>query len=249
MLPDTEEMRGFAALLGIAALSLAIAACGGSGQLPTATSIPSAPGSPAALASPSATSAPTAEEVSALELTHAGNVDMPDGLVLFVTSGCTGCDGPDTGIVRVYRAGDGVRIDTLFTLEKVGITSRLAYISGLVTNQEATDILISVCIPGGCYSLGHGDPDQQTALYRSKDGGVSWTQLALLGGDYRVVGLYRGAGILWNIPPGDYMAPGANLPREFLVFPEMSVLTPPEPDAIPLTNDPDLLWLSRDSKR
>lgn len=234
------------ALLLTIGLSLALVACS-SGSSPSATTTPS----PIAV-SPAVSSTPTpvvtTDGVPVQTLNFGEPMDFPADLVLFVTTGCTGCDGPDKSIVRVYLGRDFlIHTDTLFTLEMVGLTDPRSYISSIATSPGASEIVVSVCLTGLCYALGHGEPGQQSAIYRSLDGGISWRQEALLEGDYRAASTGPTGPILLNIPPGDHQA---WLELQFVAFPSMQLVRQPEPGATILGYAGTVLvWRSLDGQR
>jgi len=164
----------------------ALAACGGDGQ-PSATPTPSAAGTTGG------TTTPTPVGVAgAIPLALADGVDLPDNLALIIETGCIGCDGPTTSLLRVYRAADGnYATDTLFTPATVGVgpitvqtnkgpEERQPGIAGFAITADASDIVV-----GTTYGLDLGPPTETTTLFRSRDGGITWSDFGSLeAGDF-----------------------------------------------------------------
>ncbi|MDO8613779.1 MAG: SH3 domain-containing protein [Dehalococcoidia bacterium] len=175
------------------ALALAVVACGGEDGTPrpeTATPAPSVTATPGADESPQAI-----DGVEAVPLAVGDEAGFPDDVALIISTGCWQCDGPTTGLERVYRDPSGeIIVETLFTPEKLGLPPRIVQtdkgpqkdaptINGFALTPEGGHIVVSVCTRGTCLELG-GPPsdDAQTTLFESTDGGVTWEELALLDG-------------------------------------------------------------------
>jgi len=215
----------------IAVLLLLIApACGGGGGAePTTT--------PTAVASP--TPVPTAtpqviDGVKVVPLQFGEEAEIPFDVALIVETGCYYCDGPSTGLYRVYRDASGqVRTDALFTLEALDLTPRGAsheeawanepYITGLAPNDDASEIAAGVCTRGYCGGLGFPTADAQTTLYRSPDGGVTWTQLAVMDGGAWVVAVVKDGVVV----SGPYDTEEESPPK-FSLFPGGEPVQPPQ---------------------
>jgi hypothetical protein len=193
-------MKGWvlAAILVIAAAS---AACGGEGRAPAG---PTSTPSPGASPSPSPTSvpspSPTPEVIAGMPvvpLEVVGKAEFPDDVALIVETGCWQCDGPTTGLERVYRdPSRTLRAETLFSPEHLGLPPRVMQtdkgpqeeepiITGFALTADASRIVVSVCTRGMCLEMG-GPPstDAQTTLFQSTDGGIIWRALDVLDGGF-----------------------------------------------------------------
>ncbi len=82
---------------------------------------------PIATATPGAGETPQViDGVEVVPLEFGGEVELPDDVALIVATGCTECDGPTTGLIRVYRDASGeVRTDLLFEVDLLGLPPRL----------------------------------------------------------------------------------------------------------------------------
>jgi hypothetical protein len=129
--------------------------------------------------------APLAQETTAsiataetAPLTLGEEIDFPDDLLLIIENGCYACDGPPTGLSRVYRTGGGpVRTEVLFEPSGYGAD---AYITSFAVRLGATEIVVAVCVRAHCGPLGDPEEGSLTALLRSTDGGVTWQEIGRL---------------------------------------------------------------------
>jgi len=94
---------------------LFIASCGRGEGSPTAA--PSSTSMPSVTPTSTATPAPDAiDGVEVVPLQFGEEAEIPDDVALIIETGCIQCDGPTTGLVRLYRDPPGqVRTDTLFS--------------------------------------------------------------------------------------------------------------------------------------
>jgi len=244
-------------LAAIAVLSLLIAApCGGGKGAPT-TTVPSA--TPTALATPTPTPTVAPEVIDGVEvvpLQFGEEAELPDDVALIVETGCYYCDGPATGLYRVYRDVSGqLRTDALFTVEALGLpplgvnTSKEGtwvdepYITGLALNDDASEIVAGVCTRGYCGGLGFPTADAQSTMYRSLDGGVTWEEFGVLDGESWVVAVVK-AGV---VVAGPYKE---NAQPKYRLFPsDDPVVPPPGASGWPLTvPNGDLAWRTDDGR-
>ena len=170
------------------ALALLVAAGCGDRVPPPSTPTPSAPSlTPSPI--PTATTPDFLAGLEEVSLTIGDPVDLPQGVALIVETGCTQCDGPTTGFVRVYRDASGVvRTDTLFTAATLNARASTD-IRGFGVSEGAGEMVVAVCTRGECGWLGFPNGDAQTTLFRSTDGGVTWKAEQMLDLDAWVQGL------------------------------------------------------------
>jgi hypothetical protein len=201
---------------------------------PTATVTATPPGGPVAV-----------NGVPVQPLLLRDEIDVPPDLALIVETGCFQCDGPATGLARVYRDRTGaVRTDTLYHLgegQREG-----TYITGVAVRPDGSDMVLAVCTRGRCVDLGRPTADAQTTLLRSRDGGMTWQELGRLDGAYLLRGIVTG-GVLVG---GPFTAEPS--PPRFMVFPGGAAVPPPaqDPKAWPVVlYDGSILWRSGDGRR
>ncbi|HEU4758588.1 MAG TPA: SH3 domain-containing protein [Dehalococcoidia bacterium] len=160
---------------------------------------------------------------------------LPDGVALILETGCWGCDGGPTGFLRVYRDPSGrLRTETLLSAQTIGVRRLVTnkegvqekqepYITGLAMKDDASDIVVSVCVREWCGGggLDAWSADAVTAVFRSLDGGVTWQNL----GEIDI-----GGGIVAPLPDGQALIAvwEAELAdAAFRVFPAGQVVSPP----------------------
>ncbi len=222
--------------VGLVAM-LALAACSDS---------VSAPG-PAPSPTAALDATPTVEIVGGLEvrpLVIGDEIEIPDGVALLIQTGCTECDAPSTGIVRVYRDSSGeLRRDVLFYLPAPS-TATEPYISSTAVSQDGSVIVLTVCARGYCGGLGAVTPDARTSLRMSEDGGETWSEVALFDGSYYARAVLRDEIVLRHLSE---TVDGA--PSTFELFPSGVAVTPPEEEAFPASlRDTELAWLTSDRR-
>jgi hypothetical protein len=135
---------------------------------------------------------------SVMELVQGPPIELPESVALIIETGCWQCDGPSTGLKRVYRNPAGQIIsEVLLDPAALGYVDADGYSQGLV-GFDATDdgswIVAGVCSAGYCGHLGTPSADARTVILESRDGGVTWTQMAELQGAYRVEGVLHPVG-------------------------------------------------------
>jgi hypothetical protein len=205
---------------------------------------------PATTAGTPSASPPTFLGVRSQPLQIGAERPLPDGVAVLVVTGCWQCDGPATGIVRVYRDAAGVtHTDTL--LQRTEGAQNQPYISGVAAAPDASDIAVSICTRGYCGALNAITSDARTSVLRSRDGGVTWAELADLDGAYSVDALDRHGIILSGpYPARDAAAPPAA--PTFWRYPGRQPVIPPlgaERGRPVVLAGGDLGWRSDDGRR
>jgi hypothetical protein len=217
-------------VLALSAILLLAVACGGGEKQPAPTATPTAVASP--------TLAPTAtpqviDGVEVLPLSFGEEMELSNNRALIIETGCWQCDGPPTGLYRLYRDASGQpRTDALFTIEAVGLPlhrgnheeawANESSITGFAMDETASEIAAGVCTRGYCGGLGFPTSDAQTTFYRSLDGGVTWEELAVVDGGAWVVAIAKD-GVVVSGPYG----PEEETEPKFSLFPGGEPLQPP----------------------
>jgi hypothetical protein len=191
------------AIGAMAVLILLITAACEAGGNGTPTASPEPPSTVAAVASPTVVASPTAaapeviDNVEVVPLQLGEEAELPDDVALIVEAGCWPCNGPSSGLHRVYRDASGqVRMDDLLG-ETIGLLPPAMstptaigpsgpYIHSLAITSDASEIVVDICTRGRCVWIDEASPDAQSTLYRSTDGGVTWEEFGVLDGSYYV---------------------------------------------------------------
>jgi hypothetical protein len=106
--------------------------------------------------------------VEARDMVWAEPVDFPPDTVMFVASGCYHCDGGDSAIYRVSRAGAGpTRMERV--LPPAGAAG---WVSGFAVSDDGGLVFASLFDWEECPYC--GDNWGSTSFFASTDGGVSW---------------------------------------------------------------------------
>ncbi len=184
-------------------------------------------------------------------------IDPPPDIAIVVETGCFACDGPATGLVRVYRDQSGaVRSDVLFDVSKLGLPARhltgagagqdtSPYITGIATGETGAEMAVSVCVDEVCENggLDGWSAGARTILYRSHDGGVSWDASDRINKNARVIGLYYDERALMASYPARLASP------VFYLYPgEEIVQSPADADGWPLTVQGQVFWRTADGR-
>jgi len=240
-------------LFGFAVLgALLLIACSTEGEPATNPTSP-ATATPAAAESPE-----VIHGVEVVPLQVGDEVELPDGMALIVETGCFECDGQTSALVRVYRDTSGdVRMDTLFTAAGMGLPPRRVtsskegtyteqpYIHSFALNSGASEIVVSVCSRGDCAWMDAAGSDAQTVLYRSRDGGVSWTQSGTLDGEHFIVAIVKDGILLARYDPARQWQ------TEYQLYPSGDPIDPPAgagegwPLSLP---SGELIWPTEDGR-
>ena len=239
-------------------LVAALGACGG-GDGSALTAEPTTPTPSNAVTPGLGEALQVIDGVEVAPLEFGGEAELPEDVALIVELGCTGCDGPTTGLARVYRDSSGqVRTDTLFSVEEMGLPPRLVktskgteewepMITGFALRAGGGEIAVSVCTRGFCLEIGEPpSSDAQTALFQSTDGGVTWRRADLEGGPDSVVAMTREGVVLAGLS-----ATWAQGGPQFQLFPTGQRVEMPKeagiswPVSLP---SGELLWPSEDGR-
>src|SRR5574341_484593 len=166
------------AFAALAAAALLFAAC--SDRVPAPATLTTVTPSPEPTPSPTARPPDLFGGVEVRDLVLSDSIDLPADTGLIIETGCWQCDGPITGLARVYRGPDGqVRTETLLSLDSLGLPPHVGewehYITGLAAREDGSEIVVTVCTSSYCGGLGYRKPDAREALYSSADGGVTWS--------------------------------------------------------------------------
>jgi hypothetical protein len=137
--------------------------------------------------------------------------EFPHDVALVISTGCWQCDGPTTGLERVYRDPSGeIIIETLFTPKEMGLPPRVIQtdkgpqeddptINGFALTPDGRRIVVSVCTRGTCLEMGGASgPDAETTLFESLDGGVTWKRIGVLEGGFGVRAIAAEGILVWD---------------------------------------------------
>lgn len=192
-----------------------------------------------------ATATPTGETLMGVELlplAAGAEAEVPDGVALIIEIGCTECDGPTEGLARVYKDASGeLHVDTLFE-EPAGPPDDL--ITSFALSADGASIVVGVCPNANCPFLAFGEPDAETVLYRSDDGGVTWREIEKPDGVYDVRAVL-GDNVILQGPLDDE----GLLQDRFYGYPGGAELTSPEPEsALFMVGGGEIGWLTADGR-
>lgn len=150
-----------------------------SGSSTGANAIPvtaiAAPSTPESTESPAPSPTPDASPRFA-PLTVGPPIELPEGVVLYVWGGCTGCDTPAGSLRRIERSGDEVEEQILWEAATDNTAPYLLQTADPGWVDE--DVLyVFECSTGYCGGVGEATADASVTLYRSVDDGVTWESL------------------------------------------------------------------------
>ncbi len=106
-------------------------------------------------------------------------VPPPPDSVLFVQTGCYGCEGYSTGIARVQTRSDGLTTVTNLPEPPLQAGEQRTELAML---PDASLIVAGTCRGTNCGPLGVPTTDVHSRILTSKDGGFTWTEVASLPG-------------------------------------------------------------------
>lgn len=226
-----------------------------------------APGSPTpayspASDTPSTTPNPTATPalfngLEIIPLATGAPADLPKNTALILETGCWGCSGGPSGLLRVYTRPDGsIAYEPLIDREELGIPPQLntapdgtvyefrSPLTGYAIRPDSSLIVASLCSREHCGLGGEHyewSANSQTAIFSSDDGGITWTEIGRVNVGAEVVAILPDDRILLRTFHEE-------LTTTFQNFPDFSPVEPPPQavnwsvEALP---DGDLVW--RDS--
>lgn len=190
-------------------------------------------------------------------LRQSGEAGIPGDVALILETGCIQCDGPTTGLLRVYTRPDGSPlVDTLLDPAALGLGTRQLttpkgveeespYITGFDLSEDASEIMVSICIQQTCGSggLDAWSPGSETALLRSTNGGATWERVGTVDvGGFVVHLLGQGRAIIgtWDVNGG---------PPVLRTFPGLEKASLPVPDAWPMfVREGEIIWRTADGR-
>jgi hypothetical protein len=108
------------------------------------------------------------------EFEYAQAVDFPENVMMVIETGCTQCDGPTEALYRVWRNEGEAHVELLIDARISGAEN--ASITGFALRPDLSDIVVAICTD--CGSGGRPVAESPATLYRSRDGGTTWTGLA-----------------------------------------------------------------------
>lgn len=242
----TSTLKIAPSAAALAVLLLLVAACGGGGGEGSPTVGPATP-TPLATPTPIPTVTPDViDRVGVTPLQFGEEAEIPKDVALIIETGCYYCDGPSTGLYRVYRDASGqVRTDALFTIEMTRPEPDQSFIHSHALNSDASEIVVSVCSAGACEWMAPPIPEDQMTLFRSLDGGVTWTEFGVLHGTAWVVAITKD-GVLLVQYDSEQQAP-----PKYRLFPGNEPVQPPAEAGLirPLTlADGELAWLTENGR-
>jgi hypothetical protein len=226
----------------------------------SAADAPSLPASsPPADATPIAGVLPTdIGGVNVVPLAIGDEIELPEDVAVIVETGCWYCEGPTTGFVRAYRDSSGeIRSDVLLTIDALALPPRVVtdperageempYFTGFAFADDASDMVVSICTSGFCGGLGSATPDAETALFRSRNGGVTWRRLGTLSGGFVIATIIDEGVVLGRMSERETQAG-----PELQLFPSGQLVEPPRgnggwwPTSIA---DDELVWPTSDGR-
>lgn len=99
---------------------------------------------------------------------------IPFAGVMLLQSGCWGCDGPTSALVRVYYGPTGeLRTEKLPS----PLAGEQVYFTGVLVRPGTNEIYTAMCVTGYCGALNAVTTDSHSKVFRSLDGGVTWQEL------------------------------------------------------------------------
>jgi hypothetical protein len=186
-------------------------------------------------------------EAGIISLEFGPEVELPSDVALIIPPNCGNCQGPTGGYSRVYRDAAGqIRTDTLLTMASLGLSPTSdsdpngAHFSGFAADDDGSPIAVSICKNGPCF----GEPGRptpagdNTAIFLSVDGGISWSELDAPDGVAWVSGV---------LPDGRVLLGESRdkpEPPVYRILPGGEVVVPPGSGyAVPLTlANGDIVW-------
>jgi len=189
------------------------------------------------------------KEIITLEI--GPEIEFPEDTALVAALGCAPCGAPAQRLVRIYRDTAGAfRIDDLVRPERFGLPPRLVnspegtreaplQVVGMAANADGSEIFVALCARGNCLTIEDPPVDAESAIFHSRNGGLTWEALGTLPG-VRLLG-----GV---VSPGSVLV-GSTVEGEpflqFSIFPSGETVEPPVSGRVvwPVVLDSgELLW-------
>lgn len=217
--------------------------------VPTGTTTP-ATAAPTA-ATPNTATPTGAPEESGASVVLGDKIDFPPAAAMIVSVGCADCEGGTAGLIRVHKGPDGeLLINSLISLAGLDLPPRSVqagdehqetdpYMLGPpAISDDGGEIVLGVCTRGYCGpDTEKATSDAQTTVFRSKDGGVSWSNVANLDGAYQIAEVVREGFIVFGPLGSDELKP------TFTVYPGGETVRPPWARGRPIPlRDRRLIW-------
>lgn len=153
-------------------------------------------------ATPSATvsdvaGAAAASPTPAPALRVGDGMPLPAGAAMLLLVSCADCGRQFVELRRTWQPGVGIVVDDQLFFAPGG-----SYIDSVVATRDGYELAMAVCVQRSCsYVTDSGST--KTAIYRSRDGGASWSEEAVLDAAYSVVDLAGQGPLLLRKGPRD----------------------------------------------
>jgi DNA-binding CsgD family transcriptional regulator len=198
-------------------------------------------------------------------ITFGDPIGFPPDVAMIIEAGCYGCDGPASGLLRVYSRLDGsIGQNVLFTPEQLDLPPDdddwEPYVLSYANRPDGSSIAIALCVTGYCGGLGPAAAGAAARLYQSQDGGITWSDAGEWPLDHYIVGMTTDGSLFTahqtNISdkPDDAATPGP-APTPVFEYTLQPAGTPVEPPAgvaagtFPLvTSYGDVFWDAGDGR-
>ena len=166
-------------------------------------------------------------------------IALPDDLALIVSTGCVACDGPATGLQRIYRDHSGdLQFDPLLSMDRLNLPEISAHAAGGFAPQfgscvfapDGSEIFASICLVAWCggEGLNAWSPDARTAILQSGDGGVTWQLTGIYDRSMWIEAYVDSGQLLLAVYPSAAIV-------EYETFPSFVPITPPMSGYVPST--------------
>ena len=220
-------------------------ACGSDGETepsPTHTADLASPTATATTAT--ATVAPTqsAGDMREFEIRSAAAISV--GIEHLLALGCWACEGNDTGLVRVLLPAQGEPI--VETLLDAG-TFPGETLQWVTARHDASLLVAVLCSGSNCTPLGEPASDATSRLVASRDGGVTWDEIATFEGYANVRGVAQKLVLVrrYHLFDGAWQESFTLLPGDIAVDPPDTGREFQRPFLLP---GGTVLWLSADHR-
>ena len=152
--------------------------------------------------------------VGAISFTKPGSLPVP--LSVVIEKGCYGCDVPAQSFDRVTLDANGaLKVEEIFKAPS-------GYIASTYFDPAGRAYYAMVCTRGYCGGVGQVSDDAQNTLYRSTDGGITWTAIDTVEGMASVANITQ-QGVLLNLS----MYTNGAVDYRFRLLGSSSIIRPP----------------------